>query len=77
MIGTAALTVTLAAPALATIIGMGFGTGTTAAAAQQAATTMLHEDFFGCGPVTLLHDNDINGTWHAELEATCQGVNLA
>ena len=74
IIGTAALAVALAAPALATIIGMDFGTGTTALAAKEAATMQLHADFFGCGPVTVLRDNESGGIWHAEVEATCQGV---
>jgi hypothetical protein len=48
--------------------------GATAVAAQRHATQQLHDDFFGCGPVSLLSDTQLpDGTWYAEVSAVCQG----
>jgi hypothetical protein len=73
IIGSAALTTALAAPALATIIGRDDGFGATAAQAQFNATVQLHDDYYGCGPVFLISDvQQSDGTWYAQVTAACE-----
>jgi|HubBroStandDraft_1064217.scaffolds.fasta_scaffold07267_7 hypothetical protein len=50
------------------------GEGATAKAAQRNATQQLLQDFYGCGPVSLVSDaQQPDGTWLAEVSAVCQG----
>ncbi len=80
--GTAALASPGARPLLSAHVAAGpktvgaidAGEGTTAALAQRHATQQLHDDFFGCGPVSLVSDTQLpDGTWFAEVSAVCQG----
>lgn len=82
--GTAALASPAARPQIQvhvaarpnTVGAIDAGEGPTAAAAQRNATQQLHDDFFGCGPVSLVSDTQQpDGTWFAEVSAVCQGSN--
>ncbi len=59
-----------------TFIAYDDGYGATASAAQHDATQTLHGDYYGCGTVYLVFDNQqSDGSWWAEVEAACQGYN--
>jgi|SRR5580693_8476563 hypothetical protein len=56
----------------ATVPGIGTGSGPTAQKAQKAAMVELRSDFSGCGPSVLVFDDqEPDGTWDAEVSATC------
>jgi hypothetical protein len=75
MIGTASLATALAMPAMASITGFGSGVGSTADQARFAATIQLNDDYFGCKNIVLISDvQQSDGSWDAEVTATCQGV---
>jgi hypothetical protein len=76
LIAAAALTTAVAVPAAsATIVGHGFGSGSTSAAAKQAATNDLEDNYFGCSvPILIFDTQGSNGIWSAEVGANCQGV---
>jgi len=62
--------------ALATIGGVGFGTGPTALTAEHAAWLDLHGNYSGCTSPFLVYDTqNPDGTWSAEVTAVCTGRN--
>ena len=60
--------------ASASITGIEYGTGPTAASAVTAATSMLHNDYIGCTlPVVVAYDiQNPDGTWSAKIAANCK-----
>lgn len=78
LIAAASLTVGAAVPATASpalITGFGNGTGSTSAAAHQAASDDLIGNYFGCVPAlgNLVYDTHGSGGWNAEVTASCKG----
>jgi hypothetical protein len=63
-----------ASAASASVTGIEYGTGPTAAAAKMAATAMLHNDYIMCTlPVVVVYDTqNPDGTWSAEIAANCK-----
>jgi len=56
--------------------GVGDGTGATALAAKQDAIKVLHGDYSGCDTPFLKYDTqNPDGTWSAEVTATCEYAN--
>jgi hypothetical protein len=58
-----------------TVIGRGYGDGSTAAIAKNHADEDLVGNFYGCVyPYGLVYDTQHpDGTWSAEVEASCAG----
>ena len=74
MAGAAALTVTLASPALA-FGATATGSGSSSSAAASDARLNLISNYVGCGNITLIYDNYVgNGTWSAEVWGNCSGI---
>ena len=76
LIGAAALTAALAAPAHASFVAEASGTGPTAAAAEQAADNFFFGDYYGCDPINplLVSDTELSdGTWVAVVDSDCTG----
>lgn len=61
------------ATARATVVGYGWGFGTTAATAEGAAQKDLVSNYRGCElPPNLVYDREVSpGSWEAEVTATC------
>ncbi len=58
--------------ASASVVGYGLGTGSTAAAAEKAATMDLIANFEGCNlPPGLVYDRGSGTSWLAEVSSTC------
>jgi hypothetical protein len=74
MVGAAALTGALTAPALASSWEYGTGQGSTAIAAHSAAVTDLISTWRGCSMFSSVSDTfEGNGTWYAVEKAWCAG----
>lgn len=59
-----------------TLVGTGWGTGSTLSAAQTAANHDLISSYSGCkGPFVLVDSGqNADGTWFAEVKANCTGI---
>lgn len=73
LITAAMLTVGATVPAAADVVGHGWGSGSTSAAAKTAATEDLIGDYYGCKtPYVLNYDTQgSGGGWSAEVSADC------
>jgi hypothetical protein len=64
------------ANAWANITGTGFGSGSTATAAENAAKRDLVGNFHGCKqPAQLVYDTESHGVWNAEVNSSCEWAN--
>jgi hypothetical protein len=62
--------------AWANVTGTGFGSGPTAAKAENAAKQDLVGNFHGCKePAQLVYDTETNGVWNAEVNSSCEWAN--
>jgi hypothetical protein len=55
-----------------TIVGYETGYGATLAAAEQSARHQMLGDYYGCGTLYLVSDQQLaDGTWSATMDANC------
>jgi hypothetical protein len=72
-----AVTVAVAVPAHASIVGKDDGYGATLPLAEHNALVTLHGDYYGCLAPPYYYDSTqlANGTWYTWVAESCKGVN--